>query len=205
MTDAAPVNDQPVRERCPRFGRQETVQLALNLRRVFIPAESEAPRYTAAVRIDHNRWSVKRITQDNIRGFAADSRKPCQLGHGSRHAAAEFFDQLTRATLQRLRFGAKQSQRADQRFDVTDVRPSKLRRCGIVAKQPRGDFIDRFIAALRRENHRDQKLEDTFVIERHFDLRIGFGKTVCNGPRPVSLVLNRLAARVARLEVCFRV
>src|SRR5512135_10742 len=113
-------------------------------------AESQAPSYPPAMGIDHNSRNFKGMPQYDVRRLAPDAGETRQLGHRGGHAAAEFFDQLPRAALQRLCFGAKESKRADQFFDLAGIRLRQLRGVWVTAKECRGDSIDSFVGALRR-------------------------------------------------------
>ena len=136
--------------------------------------------------IDNNPGSTKGMAKNDVRGLPPHTRKSGQGVHRRRDLAAEFFDELACAFLQRLGLGAEKSQCPNNLLDVLSGSLGEAFGVGITAEQFRGDSIDGGVRALGGENHRDQQLEGVALIERHLEFRIDPRQARGDGvsPRP---------------------
>jgi hypothetical protein len=133
------------------------------------------------------------MTENNVRGFPADSGQACQFLHGRWNFAVELFDKLASTSFQRSCFGPKQSQGADDGVDLGQRRIRQPAWSWKPTKKFRGYSIDREVGALRRQNHRNQELKGSSIVERNLQLRIGLGKTARYRIRASNLGLNTFA------------
>jgi hypothetical protein len=104
------------------------------------------------VGVDDYSGRIKGMTENDVRGFPADSSQGCQFLHGRWNFAVELFDKLASTSFQRSCFGAKQSQCADDAFDLGQRRIGQPAWSWKATKKLRGYFIDREVGALRRQN-----------------------------------------------------
>jgi len=143
------------------------------------------------VRVNDDSGNIERVTQDDVCRFASDAGEPGQLFHRCWDLAAKFFNQLLRATLQRFCLGAKKSERANERLDLSGAGLGKLFWIRITVKKLRGDLVDRLVGALGRKNDRDEKLEGIAMRERNLELRVELGETRSDDSSPGAFFRQR--------------
>jgi hypothetical protein len=98
------------------------------------------------------------MAEDDVCGLAADTGKLHQCFHGARDFPPMLFDDLRRHPDQRSGFGAEESRRLNVRFQLAGRRLCESGGVGISLEERRGDLIDAFVGALRRQDRRDEQL-----------------------------------------------
>ena len=93
----------------PFLGWQKTAEVSLYSRRILVPGKPEPLGKSFAMSIDNNPGSTKGMAKNDVRGLPPDTRKSRQGVHRRRDLAAEFFDELACAFLQRPGLGAEKS------------------------------------------------------------------------------------------------
>ena len=87
--DPAPVQDQPQRERAALLGRDDPVQVELDLHRVRLVRELEQLREPQHVRVDGQPGQPERDRPDDVAGLAADAGQRDEVLEVGRHLAVE--------------------------------------------------------------------------------------------------------------------
>ena len=63
---------------------------------------------------------IEGMSQHDISGFPAYTREACQLFHRRGYPAVELVDELSPAAPERYGFSAKQTETANERFDIAE-------------------------------------------------------------------------------------
>src|SRR5690606_31173662 len=82
--DASAVEDQSVVEEHPLLGRERLLQVKLDLVRVRVARERQAPGDPTHVRVHRDRLAPERVGQHHVGRLAAHAREGRQLLHGIR-------------------------------------------------------------------------------------------------------------------------
>lgn len=100
MADAAAMNNQAMRKTGPFVGRQKPAKILLDLRRILVSGEAQAPGKSFTVSVDNDSGCIEGMAQNHIGGFSPYTWKAGQFLQGSGHRAAEFLDQVSRTFFQ---------------------------------------------------------------------------------------------------------
>src|SRR4030042_5933907 len=87
--DLAAVPDDLVGEFCPAFPGRQGHEVEFNLHRVLVLGEAETLGHPAHVGVHRDSGNAEGVTQDDVRGFAADARELHQFPPGGRHLPAQ--------------------------------------------------------------------------------------------------------------------
>jgi hypothetical protein len=111
------------------------------------------------------RRTRKAIREHHVRGLARDAGQAHQVGHPSRHRAAEPFHELGAAPSDGFGFLAKEPRRPQDALEVGRMCSRERLRIGIPREQLRRDAIHHFVCALRGQDRRDEKLERPLMVK----------------------------------------
>ena len=168
------MQDQGVREPCPRVTRHERHQVALDLHRVLLGRQPEQGREPLDVGVDHDTFVLSEPgAEHHIRGFATDAREPHQLVHRVGHLAAVALDQRLGHPDDRLGLVPEESGAVDLLLENLRVGAGVVPRGTILREQGGGDDVDPCIGRLGGENRGDEQLECAGVVQRAG--RVGIG------------------------------
>lgn len=144
----------------PRLARQLGDQILLDRLGGFGFGQSHPGGKPFHVGIDDDsRWNSIRRPQHDVRGFAADPWEFCKSFEIARNFASMKFDELARRGDEVFRFGAKETGRSDQLFNIGKFGFREFKRRRKSLEQRGGYLIHSNIGALRREDRRDEELE----------------------------------------------
>jgi len=153
------VPDEKVREASPVRARDDSLQVALDLHRVFLAGQTQALGESANVRIDDDPLRMSELGRDDIRGLSGDTRESEEILETARNLAVELLEQHTHRAANRFRLLPEEAGRIDASLELLLRYGEVVLRLPVLLEQRTGDAIDVRIRRLRGEHHRDEELE----------------------------------------------
>src|SRR6266571_3580655 len=172
--DAAPMQDEGVREPGPLVARHQRHQVALDLLRCFLFRETEQRRQALHVRVHHDPFTLPEPgAQHHVRGLAPHPGELDQLLHGIRHLAPVALQERLRHPDDRFRLVAEEPGAVNILLEDLGIRRGVVLRRLVLREQRRGDDVDPSVRGLSREDRRDEQLERVRVVERAHGVGVG--------------------------------
>src|SRR5262249_52357343 len=162
-----------VREEDPLLGRNDFHQVLLNLGRIRVPGEFEAPGDSCDMRIDHHADTLLEPgAQNDVSGFACNARQCEKLVHLLGNLPAKVADNLLGGTHDRFRFVTEEAGRPDIRLQVFWSESSKILNRRIFLKNDRCYFVHVYVGGLSGEDGCNQQFPRVAVGQGASDVRI---------------------------------
>src|SRR6266699_1769945 len=172
--DAAPMQDEGVREPGPLVARHQRHQVALDLLRCFLFRETEQRRQALHVRVHYDPFTLPEPgAQHHVRGLAPHPGELDQLLHGIRHLAPVALQERLRHPDDRFRLVAEEPGAVNILLEDLGIRRGVVLRRLVLCEQRRGDDVDPSVRGLSGEDRRDEQLERVRVVERAHGVGVG--------------------------------
>lgn len=161
----------------PCFLRQQRHEVILDFFRVglFRQSHAECEAFHMGIHDDAG-YQPKRRAQDDIRCLASHPRKTQHLVHRFRDSSVEITDEYFAESSNGLGFVAKETGRANIRFQFFNRYGQIVFRFAIFLEERFRDFVDAHIGALRGKNRSDQKLKRSLMMKRRGRIGIRFSQ-----------------------------
>ena len=161
-----------MRETRPVGPRDDLLEVALDLDRVLLPGQPEPLREAANVRVDDDALRVPELGGDDVRRLAGNAGKPHQLVEPRRHLAVELLEQDAHGSADRLRLLPEEAGGVDVPLELLLRHREVVLGSSVLLEQRPGHAVDVRVRRLRREHHRDEKLERGAKAERDGRIRM---------------------------------
>ncbi len=150
---------------------------------------AKPPRNSSHMGIDHHPGDAESVAENNVGGFASDSRQRCQLLHGARYLT-------TMPSCQRLcggddvfRLVAVKTDGADVRRQFIHISFGKGIHIAIFAEEICRYLIHLNIGALCRKDGGDEEFKGSAEMKGNAGVRVGTGQGIENQQRPPATVV----------------
>lgn len=124
------------------------------------------------MRVHHHAGLAEGPAQDHVRGLATDAMELQQLLHRPGHDTPELLVQRPRHLHDRPRLLPVEARRADEAFELGQIRGGEIGGGSIAGEQRRGDLVHLGVGALGGEDRRYEQLQGIAVLERQTGDRV---------------------------------
>ncbi len=128
------------------------------------------------MRVHHHAGLAEGPAQDHVRGLATDAMELQQLLHRLGHDTPELLVQRPRHLHDRPRLLPVEASRADEVFELGEIRGGEIGGGPIAREQRRGDLVHLGVGALGREDRRHEQLQRIPVFERQTGDRVALAE-----------------------------
>src|SRR5882724_265164 len=164
--NAAPVEDQRVRQRVPQLLVEQAHQVLLDLDGLGVTSEPEALADALHVRVDDHAFGLAEgDAEHDVRRLAPDAGQFHQLVEAARYLAAVLFDEQLRETDDVLRLLSKHADLGQHLFDLGRLGTRQLAGSGPAPEQLGRELVDHHVRALGGEHGCDDQLERASMLE----------------------------------------
>ena len=148
-------------------------EVALDLDRVLLPAQSEPPRQAPGVGVDGDPLGLAVAgREDDVGRLAGDARKRHELRHGVRDDAAIGLDDPLRRPDDVLGLHPEEPRRMDHPLELGPVGPGEGRGRRVFPEELRGHRVDQLVGALGGQDRGHEDLERIAVLEGGPGMRV---------------------------------